>query len=310
VTCARTTLLSLVAVLLLAGCRNGDEAGSVATVASGNPDTCTGEVVDVVVSVPQWGDVVRQVGGDCANVTTIVGSGAVDPDGFEPGTDDLTPFPDADLVVVNGLGYDAWAEDAVGPQPPAPPVLSVAELVDAPRSADPYLWSEPEAVYAVAPALADELARLSPDAADVFEANAATWQAGLRPYLDAVRALGSSVSGRTYAATGPVFDRMAASLGLDDATPEGYRRSTGDGDEPAADVLAAFEAALTDGSVDVLVHDAQAGGDAPGQLVAVAEDAGVAVVEVTEFPADPDESFLGWQLAQLSALADALAEPS
>jgi zinc/manganese transport system substrate-binding protein len=60
----------------------------------------------------------------------------------------------------------------------------------------------------------------------------------------------------------------------------------------------------------VLVHDARAGGDAPGRLVATAEDAGVPVVEVTEFPADPDESFLAWQVAQLSALTDALAEPS
>jgi zinc/manganese transport system substrate-binding protein len=307
---ARIALVPLVAAVLLAGCGGDDDPGGDAAVASGNPDTCTGEVVDVVVSVGQWGDVVRQVGGGCANVTTIVTSATVDPHGFAPGTADLAPFADADLVVVNGAGYDAWAEDAVAPYPPAPPVLSVAELVDAPASGDPHLWYEPAAVHALAPALADALAHLSPDAADVFEANAAIWQAGLRPYLDAVLGLGSTAGGRTYAATGPVFDRMAASLGLDDATPDGYRRSAGDGDEPAADDLTAFEAALTDGSVDVLVHDARAGGNAPGRLVAAAEDAGVPVAEVTEFPADPDESFLEWQLAQLSALADALAEPS
>jgi zinc/manganese transport system substrate-binding protein len=296
---ARTALVPLVACLLLQGCGGDDDPGSSAVMATGNPDTCTGEVVDVVVSVGQWGDVVRQVGGDCANVTTIV----ADPRGFEPGTADLTPFPEADLVVVNGAGYDEWAEDAVGPNPPAPPVLSIAELVDA-EDGNPYLWYEPAAVHAVAPALADSLGRLSPDAVDVFEANAATWQAGLRPYLDAVQALGATVSGRTYAATGTTFDRMAASLGLDDVTPEGYRRG---GSEPAPEDLAAFEAALTDGSVDVLVHDTADGG-VPEELADAAEDAGVPVLEVTESPGD--EPFLAWQLAQLSALSDVLVESS
>jgi len=287
----RTALVPLVAGLLLAGCGSDDAPAGTAAVATGNPDTCTGEVVDVVVSVAQWGDVVRQVGGDCANVTTFA-----DADGGEPGKADLAAFSGADLVVVNGAGYDSWAEDAAASQDPEPPVLSVAELVDA-EDGDPYLWYEPEAVHAVAPALAEELAEVSPDAVDVFEANAATWQAGLRPYLDAVLALGSTVSGRTYAATGTTFDRMAAALGLVDATPEGYRRG--------GDDLAAFEAALAGGSVDVLVHD-PADGDVPGQLEAAAETAGVPVLEVTGSPGD--EPFLEWQLTQLSALSEALTD--
>ncbi len=287
----RTALVPLVAGLLLPGCGGDDAPAGTAAVATGNPDTCTGEVVDVVVSVAQWGDVVRQVGGDCANVTTFA-----DADRGEPGKADLAAFSGADLVVVNGAGYDSWAEDAAASQDREPPVLSVAELVDA-EDGDPYLWYEPQAVHAVAPALAEELAEVSPDAVDVFEANAATWQAGLRPYLDAVLALGSTVSGRTYAATGTTFDRMAAALGLVDATPEGYRRG--------GDDLAAFEAALAGGSVDVLVHD-PADGDVPGQLEAAVETAGVPVLEVTGSPGD--EAFLEWQLAQLSALSEALTD--
>jgi zinc/manganese transport system substrate-binding protein len=291
----------------MAACGGGDDPVGDAAVASGDPESCPGEVVDVVVSVGQWGDAARQVGGDCANVTTIVASGAVDPHDFEPGTADLAAFSDADLVLVNGADYDHWAEDAASSQDPEPPVLSVAEVLDAPEGGDPHLWYEPEAVHAVAPALADELAELSPDAADVFRANAATWQADLRGYLDAVLALGSTASGRTYAATETVFDRMAASLGLVDATPEGYRRSVSNESEPAPGDLAAFEAALADGSVDVLVYNTQTSGTVPDQLRTAAEDAGVPVVEVTESPSDADGSFVAWQLAQLSALSDALS---
>ena len=303
-TAVRTALVA-VAVVGLAACTDGgSDRGS--AVASGDPDACPGDVVDVVVSVGQWGDVVRSVGGDCATVTTIVASGAVDPHDYEPGTADLAAISEAELVVVNGADYDSWAENAVAAQDPTPAVLDVASLVDVPEGADPHLWYEPEAVHAIGPALADELARLSPDAADYFEEQAAAWQAGLRRYIDAVLALGSAVSGRTYAATETVFDRMAAALGLVDATPEGYRRSVSNESEPSPGDLTEFERALRDGSIDVLIYNTQTSGSVPEQLRAAAEDAGVPVVEVSESPRNADGSFVAWQFAQLTELSDAL----
>ena len=303
-TAVRASLVVLAVVGLAACTDGGTDRGS--AVASGDPDACPGDVVDVVVSVGQWGDAVRSVGGDCANVTTIVASGAVDPHDYEPGTADLAAISEAELVVLNGADYDHWASDAVESQDPEPAVLSVATLVDVPDGADPHLWYEPEAVHAIGPALADELARLSPDAADYFEERATAWQAGLRHYLDAVLTLGSTVSGRTYAATEPVFDRMAAALGLSDVTPEGYRRSVSNDSEPSPGDLAGFETALGDGSVDVLIYNTQTSGSVPDQLRAAAEKAGVPVVEVSESPGDANGSFVAWQLAQLTELSDAL----
>jgi zinc/manganese transport system substrate-binding protein len=136
---------------------------------------------------------------------------------------------------------------------------------------------------------------------------AAAWQADLRRYTAAVVALSSTASGRTYAATETVFDRMAAAVGLVDVTPEGYRRAVSNRSEPAPGELAAFEAALAGGSADVLIYNTQTSGSVPEQLRSAAEDAGVPVVEVTESPSDVNGSFVEWQLAQLSALSDALS---
>ena len=78
--------------------------------------------------------------------------------------------------------------------------------------------------------------------------------------------------------------------------------------EPAPGDLAEFEAALADGSIDVLIYNTQTSGSVPEQLRTAAEAAGVPVVDVTESPADPDGSFVSWQLAQFSALSDALGD--
>jgi zinc/manganese transport system substrate-binding protein len=295
------------AALAVSGC-SGDASENGSAVSEGDPDACPGEVVDVVVSVGQWGDLVRQLGGDCATVTTIVSSGAVDPHDFEPGTAALAAFSDADLVVYNGANYDHWAEDAAATLDPEPAVVSAADVAGvADAGADPHLWYSPEVVQEMSTAVSEALAELSgDDATDYLAERAAAWAEARAPYDDAVRNVAALASGRTYAATEPVFDRMAEAVGLTDATPEGYRRASSNDSDPAPGDLTAFEAALADGSVDVLVFNTQTSGSVPDQLRAAAERAGVPVVEVSESPADADGSFVAWQVAQLTELSDAL----
>jgi zinc/manganese transport system substrate-binding protein len=303
-TAVRTATLALT-TLGLAACTGGSGDGS--TVATGDPAACPTDVLDVVVSVGQWGDITRTLGGDCATVTTIVASGAVDPHDFDPGTADLAAFSGADLVVLNGAGYDTWAADAVATLDPEPALVNAADIARVEEGADPHLWYDPATVQATAAAITDELTALSPDAADYFAGQATAWQEELAPYLAAVDSLRGTAAGRTYAATEPVFDRMAAAIGLTDVSPEGYRRASSNHSDPAPGDLVAFEAALANGMADVLIYNTQTSGSVPEQLRAAADGAGVPVVEVSESPADASGSFVAWQLAQLSELSDALA---
>ncbi len=65
------------------------------------------EPLKVVASFSILGDMVRNVAGSNADVTVLVG-----PDGdahsFEPGPADASALADADLLVMNGLGFEPW----------------------------------------------------------------------------------------------------------------------------------------------------------------------------------------------------------
>ncbi|MCZ2838156.1 metal ABC transporter solute-binding protein, Zn/Mn family [Modestobacter sp. VKM Ac-2985] len=171
---------------------------------------------------------------------------------------------------------------------------------------NPHLWYSPEYVQTVAAAVTEQLSELSPDAADHFAEQAEAWEADLQPYLDELESLQSSAAGRSYAATESVFQYTGEAIGLTDATPEGYRAAASNETDPAPGDVAAFEAALTDGSVDVLVYNSQTEGSVPEQLRAAAEAADVPVVEVTESAPDGESSFVSWQLDQLQQLSNAL----
>ncbi|MGZ4644084.1 MAG: metal ABC transporter solute-binding protein, Zn/Mn family [Blastococcus sp.] len=305
----RAALAGLLAVLALANtvaCSTTDGPKG-AAVHSGSAAACPGKVVDVVVSIGQWGDLADRLGGDCATVTTVLASANVDPHDFEPGTAAIAAFSNADLVVLNGAGYDQWAVDATANLDPAPVVLNVASVAHvAATGANPHLWYDPAVVQKVASTLTARLSALSPGAAGYFAGRHATWTRDLRPYLDAVAALRAVSAGRHYAATETVFDRMAAAVGRADATPPGYRRSASNGSDPAPGDLVAFRTALADGAVDVLIYNTQTSGSVPEQLRADARAAGVPVVAVTESPPTTAGSFVAWQTAQLQRLTAAL----
>lgn len=65
------------------------------------------EPVKVVASFSILGDMVRQIGGDQVEVTTLVGPNG-DAHVYQPTPGDAKAIAAADLIVVNGLGFEGW----------------------------------------------------------------------------------------------------------------------------------------------------------------------------------------------------------
>jgi len=70
------------------------------------------EKVKVLASFSIIGDIVRQVGGDHVDVDLLVGPD-VDMHSFQPSPADSRKFSETKLVVINGLGLEAWADRLV-----------------------------------------------------------------------------------------------------------------------------------------------------------------------------------------------------
>lgn len=333
----KTRLLAAAVMLatpfVLSACGSSDdqpESSETSSAAAG--DDCPTTPVDVVVSVDQWGDIVSQLGGACANVTTVVASSSMDPHSYEPTPSDTAMFDGAQLVVINGGHYDEWAAKLAAASAPTAPVIDAVEIsgVDAGHAGheheghehegeeghdhggegDPHVWYLPSAVNQVAEAVTAELSSLSPDAADYFEQRQSAFENVMQPYNETVEAIKSRAGGKDFAATESVFDNMATALDLQDRTPEGYRLAAANGTEPTPADLDAFLRLLGERGVDVLIYNTQTEGSVPEQIRAAAEEVGVPVVEVTETIPPDSLSFETWQVAQLDSLAKALGIPA
>lgn len=281
----------------------GDTSTAAATAPAG---ACPTAPVDVVVSVDQWGDIVSELGGSCADVKTVLASSSVDPHDYEPSPADASAFAGAKLVVVNGADYDHWASDLAATSAPTAAIVSAAEVTKTPDGANPHLWYSPAAVTAVADAVTAELAKIDPAAAGYFTERRAAFATTMQPNSTLIEKIKAGAAGKSYAATESVFDYQAEALGLVNRTPEGYQRAAANESEPTPADIEAFQKALADKQIDVLIYNTQTEGSIPGQIRAAAEKNGVPVVEVTETVAPGETTFVGWQDNQLEALAKAL----
>ena len=75
-----------------------------------------------------WGSLAAQLAGERASVSSIVRSPSADPHSYQPSTADARRLAGANMVIVNGLGYDEWAEQLLRASPSsARSVLNVGE---------------------------------------------------------------------------------------------------------------------------------------------------------------------------------------
>lgn len=146
-----------------------------------------GEPIDAVVTIGMIGDVVENVGGECVEVTAIMGPG-VDPHLYQASARDVGTFQRADVIFYSGYSLEGQLGEVLGrfaEQKPtiavSPSSISPAELITTQDvyGIDPHLWMDPSLWARIAPTIADALAELRPDCAERLHANAEGYAAQL-----------------------------------------------------------------------------------------------------------------------------------
>jgi zinc/manganese transport system substrate-binding protein len=122
----------------------------------------------VVVTSTILGDIASELVGDAADVEVLLPIGA-DPHEFAPSTRQAEAMAEAELLVVNGGGFEAGLADAVEQaEESGTPVFTATdhtELLDG----DPHIWTDPTRMVPVVDGLADALVAAGLDEAAIRE---------------------------------------------------------------------------------------------------------------------------------------------
>jgi zinc/manganese transport system substrate-binding protein len=262
--------------------------------------------VRIVAAENIYGGIAERIGGRRAEVVSILNNPDQDPHLFETSPAVMRQITDARIVIVNGAGYDPWMAKLLAAAPrPGRIVIDVSRLVASKPGGNPHLWYDPAVMPKLAQALAEALIETDPGHAADYRARLAATQAALASVAARATVLRAKWAGTPVTATEPVFGLMAEAIGL---TMRNRRFQTAmmNDTEPSARDLAAFEDDLKRHKVKALIYNRQVSDKLTERLLAIAKEAKIPVVAVTETqPADL--SFEAWMLSQLDALDRALA---
>ncbi|MGI5430462.1 metal ABC transporter solute-binding protein, Zn/Mn family [Streptomyces sp. CA-179760] len=299
----RLALLTSASLALLAGCgSSSDSAGGKSTPAR----------VSVVASTDVYGDIARRVGGDRADVTSIISDPDQDPHSYEADPQNQLALSKARVVVENGGGYDDFVDRMLrGGHNDSAQVINAVKVSGktAPKGGElnEHVWYDFPTVAKVADRIAAALTEADPSDAAVFEKHAAAFKAGLAPLEAKEARIKKEHGGAGVAITEPVPLYMTEASGLVDRTPAEFSEAIEEGDDVSPRVLRENLALFSGRKVQVLVYNEQTSGPQTEKTEAAAKAAGIPVVPVTE-TLPTGKGYLGWMTANVDALAGALAK--
>lgn len=263
------------------------------------------EPVKIVAAENFYGDVAKQLGGANVSVSSILTNPDQDPHLFEASASTARSIADARIVIFNGADYDPWMVKLLSASPRSSrEVVEVAALVDKKAGDNPHLWYAPNTMPALAKRLTALLATVDSDHRADYQQRLTRFEGTLKPLNEKIAMLRQKYAGVPVTATEPVFGYMATAIGVN-MRNEDFQLAIMNNSEPSPSQIATFEKDLRTRTVKVLLYNNQASEETTKKMQAIAKDAGVPVVGISETE-PPGTTFQEWMLSQLNALEAAL----
>lgn len=301
--------VAIIALLLLGGTAVAfylsNQSGSSSSSTSGSAAK-----IQVVAAENFWGSLASQLGGNRVNVTSIVSDPNVDPHQYESNPANARSISDARLVIVNGAGYDTWAQKILGAEStPNQIVLNVQQALNLPAGTNPHFWYSPYYVNDTVGVMYKDLVSIDPSDSSYFKQqyyslNSSLWTS----YMSREAEIKQRYGGTPVAATEDIFVYVANASGLDLVSPPSFMQAVAEGNDPAAQDVATFQRLLQGGNstVHVLVYNEQTVTPLTQNLRSLATQNQIPITGVTETIQPAGETFQAWMGAELILLQDAL----
>ena len=293
---ARIAIAALASVGMLA---------SVAACGSGRSSSEKNGTIEVVASVNQWGTVAKTLGGGNVNVTSIINSTNVDAHDYEPTTSDIAKLQKAQVIIVNGAGYDAWAVKAA--QSVNATIVNAAEVGGVNDGENPHVWFSADVRKAVAQAITEAYEQADAAKKSDFDKLNDQWMTEEGNVEGKIAEVKQKSDGLAYAATESVASYLAEDMGLADATPSGYAQATANESEPTPTDIKQFTDALKAGEIKLLVVNTQEESELTGKITNAAKSANVPMVNLTEQMPEQYDSLTAWMESLVDAFSKAIA---
>lgn len=194
------------------------------------------EQIKIIASFSILADIAQEISGDLATVESLVGYDE-DAHAFNPSPSDVAHITHADLIVINGLGFEGWLERLMTSSQNVPKIVVVSDGI-APLHADeeadhshshdanaldPHAWQDVRNVRIYAKNIAQALGKIDPEHREIYDANFQRYDAALQRLDAQIRTTISSIPAtrRKLVTTHDAFGYFEKAYGIEMIAPLG-----------------------------------------------------------------------------------------
>lgn len=266
-------------------------------------------------------DLITQVGGERVSVTSLVGPDA-DAHGYSPTPGDARRVAEADLVVVNGLGFEGWIERLIKASGTKAPVIVASKGVktiagshdhdddhghDHGDHADPHAWQSVANVKLYVVNIRDGLSAADPAHAALYAENAAAYARKLDALEGEIRTTLQTIPAerRRIITTHDSFGYFSAAYGMRFLAPQGISTDSEAGPKDVARIIRQIRRDKVPAVFVETIAD-------PRLMQQIARESGAKVggriySDALSGPDGPAPGYLEMMRANLTAFRDALS---
>jgi zinc transport system substrate-binding protein len=305
----RMTLISLVVLLVSAGCRDGAAMNK------------SGKIQVITTLFPTY-EFARAVGGDKVDVKLLLPPGQ-EAHTFDPSPQDLVGIGETDMLVYTGKNMEPWVEDVMGNMKRSARVVDTSADIKLTGghncgscahghehnhdSADPHIWLDFGHVQTMVDTIAAALVKRDQANKDFYLKNAATYKSKVAALDARTKAELAKCRHRTIISGGHfAFSYYARRYGLTHQSPyEGFAPDA----EPSPQAIATLIDRLKESKINAIFYEEML---KPRVATVIAQETGVKLLllhaghNVTKEEMDQGKTFLGIMNENLERLKDGL----
>lgn len=291
---------------------NASNLPALTTGTTGSAHVSSGTTIQVVAAQNFWGSLVSQLGGNRTTVLSIVSDPNADPHEYEANASDAQAIASAQFVIVNGVGYDAWALQLISASSASNQVvLNLGNLNGVSVGAgivngNPHLWYNPVYVNRTVAAMYADLASIQPSSSAYFAANYAALNLSLARLYASANAIRDQFASTPVASTESILVYLANYTRLDLVSPPEFMQAVAEGNDPPTQSVVDFQCQLKTGKVAVLVYNEQTVSPITSNMKSIAANSNTTLVGVTETVQPPTATFQEWMGSEYLQLYNAL----
>ncbi len=175
--------------------------------------------IKIVASTNVWGDIAYQIAGEEATVTALIDNVNQDPHSFEASARDQLAVQDADIVIMNGGGYDDFVEALVEADETPAILINAYNASGDDDTRNEHIWYSASQVKDVGNVIFSALETVDRNSTSIYESNLAEFEAQIKLIEIRTAQITETWGGAKVFATEPLIYYLLQDTGMVDITP-------------------------------------------------------------------------------------------